>query len=90
MREELTRAPNTAIQVAVIKALTEVIRVSTQKTTQGLLIDLKAASDDLLRHSVALLEGRTCVPGVYRTPMLMFASPLHACSCTTVVHLLRL
>jgi hypothetical protein len=47
--------------VAVIKALTEVLRCSTQKTTQGLLIDLKAAADELLRHSKELLQGRTYI-----------------------------
>ena len=49
------------VQVAVIKSLTTVIRNSTQKTTQGLLIDLKAASDELLKYSTVLLDGRTFI-----------------------------
>ena len=47
--DALSRAPDMAVAVAAIKALTEVVRSSHSHTMMGLEKDLKDAADSLIR-----------------------------------------
>lgn len=53
--------PDLPIQVAAIRALTELIRHTTERTAQGLLIELRAAADQLQRCPQSLLRGKTTI-----------------------------
>lgn len=58
---EHIKNPEIAIQVAAIRALTEVIRGSEQMTTQGLLVDLKAAAAELQARGGEMLGAKASV-----------------------------
>ncbi len=53
--DALSRAPDMAVAVAAIKALTEVVKSSHAHTMMGLEKDLKDAADSLIRSASTML-----------------------------------
>lgn len=59
------------VQVAAIRALTELIRRTYERTAQGLLIELREAADELQRCDPALLRGKTSISVVAGCELLV-------------------
>ena len=59
------------VQVAAIRALTELIRNTLERTAQGLLIELREAADELQECDPALLRGKTSIAVVAGCELLV-------------------
>ena len=59
--EKQLEDPDLPIQVAAIRALTTLIRETSERTAQGLLIELRAAADQLQQCPISMLRGKTSI-----------------------------